>query len=194
MGVELENQTKLDRTIEAACILATVALRQGDQVSLIAFSDQIKAYVPFGKGMSHLNLILESIYSLSSDFVESNYQITFEMLQRHHKKRSFMVLFSDMENYLFEKHLAPTLSRFRRQHLLLLLSLRDPVLYQWTQKHIESSQDAYIKSLAYKFSMDRHEYTTKMASNGIRVLDVPANQLALSTLNSYLEAKARDIL
>ncbi|UJF36466.1 DUF58 domain-containing protein [Paenibacillus hexagrammi] len=50
MGIELDGQIKLDRTLEAALTLAAVALKQGDQVALLAFSSRMKVYVPPGRG------------------------------------------------------------------------------------------------------------------------------------------------
>lgn len=105
MGVELEGKTKLDLTIESALTLAAVALKQGDQVALLAFSHEIKTYVPPGRGLAHLHTLVEAVYDLQSDFVESNPLQALEYLHRQQKRRSLIVLFSDMENYLLEDQL-----------------------------------------------------------------------------------------
>ena len=38
--------------------LAAVALKQGEQVAVVAFSNKLKAYVPPGRGLAHLQVIL----------------------------------------------------------------------------------------------------------------------------------------
>lgn len=194
MGVELDNQVKLDRTLEAALTLAAVALRQGDQVSLLAFSDKVKAYVPLGKGMTHFHTIVEAVYDLKTDYVEANYQLALHYLNRWQKRSGLTVLFSDMENYLFEEQLEAMLMKQRRRQMLLLLSLKDPLLHQWTLTDVEKSGHAYVKSLAYKFTMDRKKYVQKMASIGIPILDVSADQLPLTVINYYFDLKSRDAL
>lgn len=194
MGVELDGQVKLDRTIEAALTMAAVALRQGDQVSVIAFSDHIKAWVPPGKGTSYLHQILEAVYDLKSDFTESNYKLALDYIHRYQKKRSLLVLFSDMESYLFEDQLAPYLQRLGRVHLPLLLSLKDPQLIKWTGMELVNSRQAYVKSIARRFEQDRREYAQNVSKMGIHLVDVPADQFALAAVNFYLEVKSREML
>ncbi|WP_134684460.1 DUF58 domain-containing protein [Brevibacillus migulae] len=194
MGVELDSRVKLDRSLEAALTLAAVALRQGDQVAVLAYSSEIKAYIPPNRGIAHLHTIIETVYDLRSDFVESNHAIALSYLHRYLKKRSMLVLFSDMESYLLEDQLQAYLLRLRKTHALLLLSLQDPLLFAWSRIPLQTKKDAYIKSMARKFLHERNHYKQKMIAQGIQVLDVPADQLALSVVNSYLELKSREVL
>ncbi|UJF32578.1 hypothetical protein [Paenibacillus hexagrammi] len=110
------------------------------------------------------------------------------------KKRSLVVLFSDMESYLYNKELLPYTHRLRRAHYVLMLSLSDPLLHEWARVQVETSREAYIQSVAHKFALDRHQYTAQMAGQGIPVMDVPADQLTLSAVNAYLELKSKDAL
>ncbi|WP_432774298.1 DUF58 domain-containing protein [Brevibacillus gelatini] len=194
MGVELNNESRLDRSLESALTLAAVALRQGDQVAFLAYSHEIKTYIPPGRGMGHLHTILEATYDLTHDFVEADPAKALEFIHRQQKRRSLMVLFSDMENYLVEDLLASYLWKMRRSHLFLLLSQADPLLHEWTQVPVENSRLAYIKSVAQRFQLDRRAFQQKMTGAGIQVLDVPADQLTLTVINAYLEIKAREAL
>ncbi len=192
MGVELEHQTKLDRTLEAALVLAAVALKQGDYVALLAFSDRIKTYVPPGRGLPHLRQLTLAAYDLKSDFVEPGFGLALSHVLRQTKKRSFVVLFSDMESYLYDQELPVYARRLRRSHVPLLVSLNDPLLQEWARTEPVNQRTAYIQSLAHKFRLDRSEYVSQMAGLGIQVMDVPADRLALSAVNEYLDLKARN--
>lgn len=194
MGIELDSRVKLDLALEAALTLAAVALRQGDQVAVLAYSSEIKVYVPPNRGIAHLHTIIEAVYDLRSDFVESNHELALSFLQRYLKKRSLLVLFSDMESYLLKEQLQAYFMRLRKNHALLLLSLQDPLLFAWSRIELVTSKQAYIKSMARKTLLDRSRYKQKMIGLGIQVLDVAADQLALSVVNSYLELKSRDAL
>lgn len=194
MGITLDARVKLDLSLAAALTLAAVALRQGDQVAVLAYSSEIKVYIPPGRGIAHLYTIIEAVYDLRSDFVESNHAIALSYLNRSLKKRSLLVLFSDMESYLLEDQLQAYLMRLRKSHVLLLLSLQDPLLFAWSRITLATSKQAYIKSIARQFLLQRNSYKQKMIGQGIQVLDVPADQLALSAVNSYLELKSREVL
>ncbi|WP_409343159.1 DUF58 domain-containing protein [Paenibacillus sp. MBLB4367] len=192
MGIELDGQTKLDRTLEAALALAAVALKQGDQVALLAFAAGLKVYVPPDKGIAHLNRLVEASYDLQSEFVESNYGMALAYLLRVQKKRSFVAVFSDMENYLYHQDLAAYAHKLRRSHMLLLLSMQDPLLHRWAHAEAVNARTAFAQSVAHKFGRDRSQYAHEMALNGIQVLDVPADQYTLSAVNHYLDLKAKD--
>ncbi|WP_238178084.1 DUF58 domain-containing protein [Paenibacillus contaminans] len=192
MGIELDGQTKLDRTLEAALALAAVALKQGDQVALLAFAADLKVYVPPDKGIAHLNRLVEASFDLQSEFVESNYGMALSYLLRVQKKRSFVAVFSDMENYLYHQELAAYAHKLRRSHMLLLLSLQDPLLHKWAHAEAADARTAYAQSMAHKFGHDRSGYVQEMAFTGIHVLDVPADRFTLSAVNHYLDLKARD--
>lgn len=194
MGVELDNKTRLDISLEAALTVAAVALRQGDQVGLLAYSHEIKVYIPPGKGLRHLHTLISATYNITSDFVEADPGKALEFLYRQQKKRSLIVLFSDMENYLVEDQLGSYLGRMRRSHLLLLLSLADPLLHGWSHVQTANSRLAFVKAVAQRFQLDRRAFEQKMTGAGIQVLDVPADQLTLTVINAYLEIKSREAL
>lgn len=194
MGVELDGRAKLDATLEAALSLAAVALKQGDKVAVMAFSNRVKAYVPPGTGTGHLQAITEALFHLQSDFVESSYASALHHLMRVQKKRSLTVLFSDMDNYMYEDQLRPLLLRMQKQHLLLLLGLRDEALHRWTIMETGGKREAFVKSLAHKMTLERQAYAAEMASGGIDVVDVPVGELAWTAVNRYLDVKSGDRL
>lgn len=194
MGIELDGRTKLDASLEAALSLAAVALKQGDKVGLVAFSNRIKAYVPPGTGLVHLSVLTDAVFNAKSDFVEASYQTAIHYLMRVHKKSCLAVLFSDMDNYMYEEGLRPLLIRAQRQHQLLLLGLRDEVLHEWTLKATDGRRTAFAKSLSHQFALGRQRHTASMEADGIEAVDVPAGELAWTAVNRYLQMKAKDAL
>lgn len=192
MSVELDGRVKLDRTLEAALSLAAVALKQGDQVAVLAFSGTIWTYIPPGGHMEHLQRIVTAVYALKCDGAESNYSLALDYVLRVQRKRSMLVLFSDLDNYLFEDELAPYLLKLRRSHSILLLSLEDPVVAAWTRAEALTLSQAHIRSAAQSARLDRKRFAVRLGSMGITALDVPAEQLAVTAVNQYLKLRARD--
>lgn len=193
-GIELFGRTKLDVTLEAALVLAAVALRQGDQVSVLAFSDRIKCYLPPGKGLAHLPVIVEAVYALKSDFVEPDYTTALVHLARMQKKRSMTVLFADLDHELLADQLLPPLARMKKNHYVMLLGMRDETVHEWARTATTSRNVAFAKSMAHRFYLRRKASTAAMQARGIQVVDVPADELALTAVNRYLDIRARDVL
>jgi len=194
MGIELSGRNKLDVALEAALALAAVALKQGDKVGFIAYSSEIKRYVPPGAGLKQLAAITDAAYNLTADFVEASRVQALDYLLRIQRKRSLIVLFSDIHPDLQEAQFLPLLSRMKRQHYLLLLGLRDETVHELALAKSRTVTEAYAKSLAHKSLLDRQAYTAALAAGGIAAIDVAVGELAWTAVNRYLEIKARDAL
>lgn len=194
MGMELSGRNKLDVALEALLALAAVALKQGDKVGFIAYSSEIKRHVPPGAGIRQLAAITDAAYNLSSDFVEASRVHALDYLLRTERKRSLIVLFSDIHPDLQETQFLPMLSRLKRQHYLLLLGMRDETVHELALARSRTVSEAYAKSLAHKSLLDRQAYTAAMAAAGIAAIDVAVNELAWTAVNRYLQIKARDAL
>jgi uncharacterized protein (DUF58 family) len=191
MGVELGGQVKLDRTLEAALALAAAALKQADQVSLIAYSSRVKLYLPPGRGLAHLQAMTRAVSDLSSDYEESGAGVGLGYLLHRQRRRSFAVLFSDMDHYRHDPELLPYAARSRRSHHLLLLSIRNPVLHELERARPDDVQGAYVQSIAAKETGERQLLARKLAGGGIPLIDAPADRLAVTAVNAYLESRER---
>nr|WP_285891306.1 DUF58 domain-containing protein [Paenibacillus pasadenensis] len=194
MGVELDGQVKLERSLEAALTLAAAALRQGDQVALIAYSSSVKLYIPPGRGLAHLQTLTRSASEIRSDFSEAGSAVGLGFLLSRIRKRSFAVLFSDMDHYLQDAELLPYAAKVRKQHHLLLMSLQNPVLRQLEESRPDTAAEAYVQSVAASYALERQLIVRRMGSSGIPMLDAAPDQLAISSVNAYLDIRDRGLL
>jgi uncharacterized protein (DUF58 family) len=194
MGVELTQGNRLERAFEASLTLAAVALQQGDYVSVLAFSTEIKVYIPPGKGLAHLRTILEGVYNLQVDPVESNYPRAFQYLESVQKRQSFLLLFSDLDPFLFEENPPFHLQRVRRKHQFLLLSIADPMIAKWLKTEPTNTHLAMIKSTAQKEVLYKKKAIRRWGRMGIQMLEVPEEQLASQAVSHYIDIINRGII
>jgi uncharacterized protein (DUF58 family) len=187
MGVELTKVNRLERAVEAALTVAAVALRQGDYVSVIAFSNKVRAHIPAGKGMAHLQTIIQSIYSIQADSFESNYIQVFDFLERVQKRRSFILLFSDLSPFLFEETSLFSIQRIKRRHLFLLLGLADPMVNKWIKEEPVDTRTIMIKSAAQREVLRKHKEMKRWSRLGISMMEVPEEHLATKAVSSYID-------
>ena len=125
MGAELTKGNRLEKVLEAALTVTAAALQKGDYVSILAFSKEVKVFVPPSKGMAHLQTILQAIYDLEVDPAESNYAAVLTYLETMQKKRSLLLLFSDVRTFLYEESALRYLQRLRQRHLFLMIGIED---------------------------------------------------------------------
>ena len=77
-------------------MLSYVALRQGDSVGLLSFSDEIHSFVPPRGGMNQMNRLLHASFDRFPQLAESRYDQAFRYLAAHCRKRSLVVLVTNV--------------------------------------------------------------------------------------------------
>lgn len=194
MGVELKDGNRLERSLEAAMTVAAAALKRGDYVSVLAFSKQVKRYIPPAKGMSHLQTILEEIYNLEVEDVQSNYGIILHELQAKQSKRSLLLLFSDIQPFLYDEVALFYLQRLRMRHLFLLISIKDEVIAKTIDAPPENVEKAMIKSIAQQFELKKKSEKRKWERAGLIVVEAKEERLATVAVSHFIDIMNRGLL
>ncbi len=86
----------LDHALNAMLMLSYVALERGDAVGLLTFSDQVHSYIPPRAGRSQMNHLLHASYDRFPQLVESRYDDAYLYLAAHCRKRSLVILVTNV--------------------------------------------------------------------------------------------------
>ncbi|MFD1426168.1 DUF58 domain-containing protein [Kroppenstedtia sanguinis] len=194
MGVKDGELTRLDRAVEAVLAFVAIALERGDQVSLLAFSNRILRWVPPGKGHSHLQRLVEACFDLEPEFVESGYRMAVETLGFRQKRRALVALFTDAGHLTFADELTEQLAVLQRRHLVMTVTIRDPLLDRERNLLPREVGEVYRKSVAEEVQAERTDRMNLLKRRGTVVLDVRPGQLATSVIHQYIEIKNRALL
>ena len=96
MVPQVDRLSRLDYGINATLLLSYVAMKQGDYIGLLAFSDQLETYIPPVKGRAALGRMNKALYRLEPRLRESNYEQICKFLSLRHRKRSLIVILTDV--------------------------------------------------------------------------------------------------
>ncbi|UOQ45032.1 DUF58 domain-containing protein [Halobacillus salinarum] len=194
MGVELDKGNRLERSLEAALAVATAALKNGDYVSLLAFSKEVKAFVPPAKGMAHFQTIIKEMYNLQVDDYESNYGAVFHYLQTMQKKRSFLLLFTDVNSFIYEDSPLFYLQRISKKHVFLMIGVLDEVTSSLTKEEPDTVEKAMVKSMAERHILLKKREMAKWERQGLQWVEAPEEQLAASSVSLYVQMLNRGLI
>ncbi|WP_246145562.1 DUF58 domain-containing protein [Bacillus rubiinfantis] len=194
MGAELKKGNRLEKALEAALTVAAAALQKGDYVSLLAFSRDIKVYVPPAKGMDHLQTILQAVYNVSVDAAESNYGAVLQYLEMAQKKRSLLLLFSDVRSFLHEETALVYLQRLRKRHLFFMVGVEDQTLVKRTKAAPVDVQAAMLKSIAQQQQVFKKREKHKWEKQGLQMIEAPEEKLAVTAVSHYIELINQNVL
>jgi uncharacterized protein (DUF58 family) len=183
--------TKLDRALNAGLLLAHVASQRGDRVALLAYTDDIRAFVPPQRGRRALLSTVHALYNLSAEPVEPDHARAFEFLARRNLRRSLVVLFTDLADRESSSVLAAHVLRAARQHLVVCVTLRDPNVRRPALARPSDAASLYEKMVAQKLLDDRTAVLAHFAAQGVLTVDTDADALNPRLIGTYLELKQR---
>ncbi|MEO6209383.1 MAG: DUF58 domain-containing protein, partial [Gemmatimonadaceae bacterium] len=183
---------RFEYALSAATLLASVAVQGGDQVGLLLFDDELRAFVPPARGDKALRGIRRALIPARATLTEPDYATAFRTLATKHRKRSLIVLFTDVIDPRSSQAVIAHTVRSAMRHMLVVVALRnDELVSAAIPTEHSSSSDLYASVAAEELLGARNEAIIRMRRAGVSVLDVSPKRLASAVVNHYLELKAR---
>ncbi|MFN2532414.1 MAG: DUF58 domain-containing protein [Pyrinomonadaceae bacterium] len=194
MTARIERETKLDSAVHAALALMSAAARAGDNAGMVVFGRSIKAFLPPSRGRDHLDAALEALHALEPEMIEPSYARAFEFIAANSKRRSLVVLLTDLVDEEGSKELLTSLKLLRPRHLPLVVTIADRDLKAVVRESPRSVKDLFTQSVAEEIIYHREAALRLVESQGGLALDVTAASLAPALLETYLRIKERGLL
>jgi uncharacterized protein (DUF58 family) len=194
MGAVSEGKKKLDHALEASAQLAHAALAGGDQVGFLAFSDQILLFIPPKKTHGQLQVILEGTVSIHSTMVEPRYEEAFLWFRSQVRRRSLVVIFTDLMDELTSDNLLDAVALLRPRHLPLCMAIRDSEWDDLMSRPPTNATDVYERSVLQETIRQRRKAIGKLQRKGAIAMDLPPSRLSSNAMEHYLDVKRRGLL
>jgi uncharacterized protein (DUF58 family) len=185
---------KVDYAINAVLLLTYVAGQKGDRIGVMTFADDVQSWLAPRTGKAQFHRMLELLYKVQGQPVESDYNRAFAYLSAKQHRRSLILVFTDLTGSVTNETLVAQMMRLRRTHLPLLVTMRDPTVEALARQPIEDSIALYRRTVAETLLRERELVLEQLRNSGVLTLDVPADELSLSLINRYLEIKARELI
>ncbi|MGA1464938.1 MAG: DUF58 domain-containing protein [Balneolaceae bacterium] len=114
-------QTKMELATELSAVLAFSAIKNGDKVGMVLFSDRIEKVIPPKKGKNHVLRLIREIFATKPSGKKTDIQSALKYLGKLVSRRAIVVLLSDFEDQNYEKQL----KTINRKHDLVNIVIRD---------------------------------------------------------------------
>jgi uncharacterized protein (DUF58 family) len=194
MTSEAAGLSLLDHALNAMLMLSYVALSHGDSVGLLSFSDEIHGFVPPASGLKQMNRLLHASFDRFPRLVESRYDQAFLYLATHSRKRSLVILISNLIDEVNANQVGQYLRSVVGRHLPLGVMLRDRRLFDAAEAPLVDEEALFRAAAGADILIWRNQVLADLDAAGVRALDVYPEELTAPLVNSYLEIKARHLL
>jgi uncharacterized protein (DUF58 family) len=180
---------RLDWSMDAALLLAALASRAGDHVDFLAH-DRVSRAGVFGASRTELlTQLVEAMAPLQPTLVESDWRAMASTIALRARRRSLVVLLTDLNAAALDEGLLPVLPQLSAKHHLLLAAATDPRVDQMAGGRWDAAA-VYDAAAAERSRNDRGEIATRLRRSGVEVVDAPPTELAPALADRYLAMKA----
>lgn len=192
MSERTEGRERLDHALSAALLLTEVATSQGDRVGALVFADGIQHFVPPARRQR--SRLADAFAETETRVVEPDYPSAFEYLARRLRRRSLLVLFTDVVDVDTSDPLLTHLAAARRRHMPLAVTLRNPELEALAESPADDEPDVFRRAAAEELIQARTRALASMRRAGVLVADTRPEDAAPEVVNRYLEVKRKGLL
>jgi uncharacterized protein (DUF58 family) len=194
MTGRIGTETKFDTAIHASLALMSACARAGDNCGLVVFGRRVAKYLPPKRGVEHIDSVLEALHDLEPEMIEPSYARGFQFIASNLKKRSFVVILTDLIDKDSSKELINSLKLLRPRHLPLVVTIGDRDLNAAVSHSPKDLKDVYTQSAAEEIIHQRESALKLVETLGGLALDVTTQTLAPRLLETYLRVKERGML
>jgi uncharacterized protein (DUF58 family) len=194
MKMPFDGLTLLDYAINASLVISNVALKKQDKAGIFAFSKKVENRVVAERRTSQMNLILEGLYNVNTDYFESDFGRLYADIKRNITQRSLILLYTNFETLDGLHRQLSYLKGIAKNHLLVVIFFKNTELNNLITEKAETVQQAYDKVIAEKFAFEKRLIVNELKKYGIYSILTTPEDLTIDTINKYLEIKARGLL
>ncbi|MBT8253117.1 MAG: DUF58 domain-containing protein, partial [Bacteroidia bacterium] len=167
MKMPFDGLTLLDYAINAALVISNVVLKKHDKAGIFSFSKRVENIVAAERRTSQMNLIMETLYNINTDFFESDYSRLYADIKRQITNRSLILLYTNFETMDGLKRQLPYLKGIAKNHLLVVIFFKNTELNTLIDQRAETIQQVYDKVIAEKFAFEKRLIVNELKKYGI---------------------------
>ncbi len=187
MASKDDELSHFDHALNAALLLAHVALRQGDAVGMMTMAG-VSRYCEPRKSVGAVHAILNRVYDIEPTLSVPDYHLAARDVMRELRRRSLVILLTNLRDE-DDETLLPALKLLRTRHLVVLASLREAIISRALSTRVDSFDRAVTHAAAAEYLATRERAFRRISAAGAVCLDVEPERLAISLVNRYLELK-----
>ncbi|MFC5437239.1 DUF58 domain-containing protein [Rhodanobacter umsongensis] len=177
-----------DHVLNASLALASIALRQGDAVGMLACTGQQQRWLPPQQGSGGMDMLLGAGYDLQAMPLATDYLAAASALQAHQQRRALVVLITNVRDE-DDVELRMAVSMLSKRHLVMLVSLRELALDRAAVDPGADLETSIRSAAAMHYLNERERVHEGLRREGINMLDVSCAELSGALIERYLSLK-----
>jgi uncharacterized protein (DUF58 family) len=188
-AARIDDEPRLDTGIEAALLLAVLAERGGDRVDFFAFDRRTRGRAGSASKGNLLGQLVQAMAQLEPELIELDWSQVPGQVRQISAHRSLVVLLTPLDGGAPEEGLLPMAAQLAQQHVVVVASVRDPMLGAMQKERTTASQ-VFRAAAAERALLEREAVAIQLRQLGVEVVDAEPHQLPPALADAYIRLKA----
>jgi uncharacterized protein (DUF58 family) len=180
---------RLDWSMDAALLLGALASRAGDHVDFLAHDRVSRAGVIGASRTELLAQLVDAMAPLQPNLIEPDWRAMISTIVRRTRRRSLVVLLTDLNATALDEGLLPVLPLLSAKHQVMIAAVADPRVDELAAGRSDPAA-VYDAAAAERARNDRHAIASRLRRNGVEVVDAAPTEIAPALADRYLAMKA----
>ncbi|TGN29811.1 DUF58 domain-containing protein [Empedobacter tilapiae] len=193
MRMPFDGLKLLDYSINSSLVVANISLQKNEKAGLITFNKRIQDHVVADRKNHQMQLILEILYNVQTDFFESDFGQLYAYIKRKLTQRSLLFIYTNFETIDGLERQLPYLKLIKKSHVVVLILFKNSELKKLNHQKANTTTDIYDQTIAEKFNYDKELIINRLHQIGILTIYCEPQELSINLINKYLEIKARGL-
>ncbi len=188
-AARIGDEPRLDTALESTLLLAALASRAGDRVSVVAFDRTVRGRVRSGAGPGFLAGLIDTLSLLDSAMIEMDWDGVPAQVGSLTSQRSLVVLVTALESPGVTADLLAVLPALTRLHTVVVASVTDPSVMDTVHRR-DDREAVYYAAAAERALLDSERAAAAVRRIGADVVLGAPERLPPALADRYLALKA----
>lgn len=191
MKMPFKGLSLLDYSINSSLAFSNVALQKKDKVGIYSFSNKLGTLLSASAKKTHLFQILESLYNIKTEFLDSDFGFLYATVKRQITHRSMLMIYTNFEHLNALNRQLPFLKALAKKHIVVVIFFENTELEKAINKPTDNVPEIAHQIIAEDFVFEKRLMAKTLQQHGIQTVLTPPEKLTVNAINKYLEIKAR---
>ncbi len=194
MKMPFNGLSLMDYAVNTSLVISNIVLQKDDRAGLLSFSDVMGTTIKAERKANQLNKIMAALYREQERVGEANYELLYYASRKLIKGRSLLLLFTNFESsYALERTL-PVLRKINTLHLLVVVFFDNSEIRKFSEEDVKDTEGVYMQTIAQNYLAEKTAMVQQLKKFGIQAILTRPEELAVNSINKYLELKARGLI
>lgn len=194
MKMPFNQQTLLDYAINGSIALTKSVLDVKDKAGLITFSAKNCAYLPARSEYKQFGIINDTLYNLTTDFLESDFERLYKFVRFKVRQRSLLIIFTNFDSINSLKRNLAYLKAIAQYHLVLVVFFENSEIVEFVNQPATHLREIYSNTIGKHFLSQNQLILKELLKSGIQGLITQPHLLSIEAINKYIQIKRKQMI